>query len=103
MMRGKSHQRSSSRTSGENAAGDGAGFFPHLGGVLFGGYILQIHRGHVEDCGEAGGVGRLLHQRAANHGGALVVQRLLDSRDLLGNCGVCFGFLESVVRWRDLS
>ena len=36
---------------GEDAAGDGAGFFPHLLGVLFGGYIPQIHGGVVEDGG----------------------------------------------------
>ena len=49
---------------GEDAAGDGAGFFPHLRGVCFGGYVPQVHCGVVED-GHHAVVGRVLPLLAA--------------------------------------
>jgi hypothetical protein len=47
-MRGKSRQRLGRRAGGEDAAGYGAGLFPHLRGVLFGGYVPQFHGGVME-------------------------------------------------------
>jgi hypothetical protein len=43
----------------ENAAGDGAGFFPHLRWVFFGGYVPQIHGCVVESACDPGGCGCL--------------------------------------------
>jgi hypothetical protein len=54
--------RQLARPSGEDAAGDGAGFFPHLRSVPFGDYVSQIHGGVVEDGGEARGWLRLVRQ-----------------------------------------
>ena len=63
LVRRKSHQGSGGWTGGEDSAGDGSGFLPHLAFVLFGGYVPQIHSGKMQDGGELGGRRRLPHQR----------------------------------------
>ena len=61
---GEGAPESSSWAGGKNAAGDGAGLFPHLAFVLLGGYVPQIHGGIVKDSGEARGRRGLAYERA---------------------------------------